>query len=371
MESSLATQHVGAPLTNGTHAKPTYTIIHAEGMWPDDTVEHEIFKSKEGQAYYVNYVQTNLAPTVTEIPKHWSAIDKSLRNQVQGIMLFRLPLTKADLDLFPKLKIVLRMGVGYDRLDRVSLAKRNITVCNIPDYGTCEIADHALALALTLRRGVALHHDMQRFTETPSWLYIPSPLIHRIQAKTFGILGLGRIGMATAMRAKAFGWDVIFYDPYLLNGVDKALGLERVKDTQELFRRSTTLSLHCPCTRETRGMIGYELLSLMPFGSILVNTARGEIVDLDGVERCLKEGNLMAVGFDVLPIEPIPKVGAHPLIQAYRNREEWLMGRMVITPHTAFYSPESYVDIRIKSAETMRDVLIDGGMLNVIRPDQE
>jgi C-terminal binding protein len=263
------------------------------------------------------------------------------------------------------------MGVGYDRLDRVALAKRNVTVCNLPDYGTSEIADHALALALTLRRGVALHHDMQRLNPVAAWMYFDTPLVHRIQKTTFGILGLGRIGMATALRAKAFGWNVLFYDPYLPNGVDKALQVERTKDIKELFRRSTTLSLHCPCTRETRGMIDYSLLSLMPQGSILVNTARGEIVDLDGVERCLKEGNLMAAGLDVLPQEPIPKTGVHPLIEAYRNREEWLMGRMVVTPHTAFYSPESYMDVRVKSAETIRDVLIEGLQTNVIRPEQE
>jgi len=108
-----------------------------------------------------------------------------------------------DLALFPNLKVIVRMGVGYDRLDRVALAERNVTVCNVPDYGTCEIADHALALALSLRRGVLLHHEHQR-GETPApWMYIESPLVQRLQQHTFGILGLGRIGKAAALRAKA------------------------------------------------------------------------------------------------------------------------------------------------------------------------
>jgi C-terminal binding protein len=274
------------------------------------------------------------------------------------------------------------MGVGYDRLDRVALAapKRDpdnsndpptTIVCNVPDYGTAEIADHALALTLTLRRGILLHHDKQRSQPPALWAPVNTPLVARLQTQTFGILGLGRIGTAAALRAKAFGFQVLFYDPYLPNGVDKSLGIARTKDVRELFKRSNVLSLHAPCTRETRGMVGYELLSLLPKGAVLVNTARGEIVDLDGVERCLREGILSGAGLDVLPEEPIPEDNVHPLIRAYREKEEWLEGRMVLTCHTAFFSPESFVDIRVKSAETMRDVLLLGLKSNVITPEME
>lgn len=118
-------------------------------------------------------------------------------------------------------------------------------------------------------------------------------------------------------------------------------------------------------------MIGYDLLSLMPPGAVFVNTARGEVIDLDGVERCLKENILAGVGMDVMPEEPIPEDNVHPLIQAYRNKEDWLEGRMVLTCHSAFYSPESFEDIRVKSAQTMRDVLIDGLRSNIITPEME
>ena len=118
-------------------------------------------------------------------------------------------------------------------------------------------------------------------------------------------------------------------------------------------------------------MVNYDLLSLLPRGSILINTARGEIVNLDGVERCLREDILAGAGLDVMPEEPIPEANVHSLVQAYRRREEWLEGRMVMTCHSAFYSPESFVDIREKSAQTMRDVLIDGLESNVITPEME
>ena len=263
------------------------------------------------------------------------------------------------------------MGVGYDKLDRVALSKRNVTVCNVPDYGTNEIADHALALTLSFRRGILIHNERQRATPPAGWTYINTPLVARLQQSTFGIFGLGRIGTAVALRAKAFGFHVLFYDPYLLNGVDKSLQIERTRDIKELFRRSNVLSLHSPCTRETRGMIGYDLVSLLPPGAVLVNTSRGEVLDLDGVERCLKEGTLAGAGLDVMPEEPIPEDRVHPLVQAYRDKEPWLEGRMVITCHSAFYSPESFVDIRWKSAQTLRDVLIDGLKSNVITPDME
>ena len=103
------------------------------------------------------------------------------------------------------------MGVGYDRLDRAALAKKGITVCNVPDYGTEEIADHALGLVLALRRGILLHHDLQRAEPPAPYCPIDGPLVARSRGATFGILGLGRIGTAVALRAKAFGWYFVLF----------------------------------------------------------------------------------------------------------------------------------------------------------------
>lgn len=351
--------------------KPTFTIIQADGLYPDTSYEQALFAPSRNQDYTLEYLQTDLYPTGVPHPKPWSTIDPSLRSRVNGILTLKMRMTAEDVALFPNLKVIVRMGVGYDRLDRNALHKAGVTVCNVPDYGTCEIADHAIGLALSLRRGILLHHEHQRGEPPAPWMYIDSPLVSRLQKATFGIVGLGRIGTAVALRAKAFGWNVLFYDPYAPNGIDKALGVERTRDIKEVFRRSTTLSLHCPCTRETRGMVTYDLLSLLPRGAIFVNTARGECMDLDGVERCLREGIISGAGLDVLPEEPIPEDNVHPLIQAYRRKEEWLTGRMVITCHTAFYSPQSFVDIREKSAQTMRDVLIDGLKSNIITVDMD
>ena len=195
------------------------------------------------------------------------------------------------------------------------------------DYGTGEIADHAMALVLSLRRGIVHHHDTQRAKPPAEWSPILSPAISRISGSTFGVLGLGLIGTAVALRAKAFGCKVLVYDPFAPNGVDKSLGVERTRDLKDLFRCSSTISVHCPANAQTNKLANYDLLSLMPKGGIIVNTARGEVVDLDDVECCLKENILAAAGLDVVPDEPIPTEGPlHPLIQAYRNQEPWLVG---------------------------------------------
>jgi C-terminal binding protein len=261
------------------------------------------------------------------------------------------------------------MGVGYDRLDRKAAAERGILVCNTPDYGTTEVADHAMAMALALRRGVLLHHDAQRRSPPAPWLPIEGELVRRASVQTFGILGLGRIGTAVALRARAFGFRVVFYDPYRPNGTEAALGIGRAATLEELLRQTDTLSVHAPLTPETRGMLGHAQLSLLKRGAVVVNTARGPILDPDALAALMREGHIAGAGLDVLPVEP-PVDPVPELLRAYRAREEWLEGRLVITPHSAYLTPEAYHDIRVKSAETMRAALLSDRPQNVIRPEE-
>ncbi|GAA5925384.1 hypothetical protein JCM1841_002828 [Sporobolomyces salmonicolor] len=347
-----------------TTGKQVLTILELEGMYLDTELEDAIFAAQSPHAhdYEINFVRGNLSIGGDGPMLGIETLSDELCKSVDGLIVFRL-----------QAKVVVRMGVGYDRLDRVALGERNITVCNVPDYGTNEIARHALALTLALRRGILLHHELQRGDPPAPWQVVDTPLVSRLQKAVFGIVGLGRIGTAVAMRAKAFGCDVIFYDPYLSNGVDKALQLTRVRSLPELFQRASTISIHCPHTHETRRLVDASPLSLLQPRSVLVNTARGEVVDLDGVDAALRSGQLAGVALDVLPVEPTPDDARslHPLLEAYRAEAEWLTGRMVLTPHSAFRSPESLFDIRVKSAQTMREVLIDGLDTNIIRPTME
>ncbi len=185
--------------------------------------------------------------------------------------------------------------------------------------------------------------------------------------QTFGIVGLGRIGTAAALRAKAFGFRVAFYDPNLPNGADLAIGVARARTLDALLTQSDVLSLHAPLTPQTRGMLGARELALLPDGAVLVNTARGPLVDLDALAAALRDGKLAGAALDVLPAEP-PVAPEPALLSAYRAREAWLEGRLIVTPHSAFHTPQAWADIRRKAAETMAAAL-EGKPQNVIAPE--
>ena len=163
---------------------------------------------------------------------------------------------------------------------------------------------------------------------------------------------------------------MVFYDPYLPNGVELGLGVQRAATLEELLAQTDTLSVHTPLTRETRGMLGLKELSLLPRGAVVVNTARGPIIDIDALAALLKSGHLAGVGLDVIPVEP-PVEPVPELLRAYRAREDWTLGRLIITPHAAFYSPQAWDDIRSKSAETMRAALLGLRPQNVIPPESD
>jgi phosphoglycerate dehydrogenase-like enzyme len=333
----------------------TVTILYSENNYPDDSVERRIY-GPDARVIF---------PQVTNSLADLSDADCAA---AEGLMIMRYRVTAADLPRFPRLRAICRMGVGYDGLDRKAAAERQIMILNVPDYGTTEVADHAISLALTLRRGLLLHHEAQRKDPPARWGYIIDPLVRRLGVQTFGIVGLGRIGTAVALRAKALGFRVMFFDPNLPNGAELGVGVTRATTLDDLLRAADVLSVHAPLTPETRGLLGLAQLSLLPQGAVLVNTARGPIVDVDAVATLLKSGHLAGVGLDVLPVEP-PVEPIPELLRAYRAREPWTEGRLIITPHAAFYSPQAWEDIRVKSAETMRAALLGPRPQNVIPPD--
>ena len=332
------------------------TVLYSENNYPDDSVERRIF-GPDVKIVVPKGATTSLADLSDEQCA-----------QADGLMILRFKVTEKDLARFPKLRFVCRMGVGYDGIDRVACAKRQIVVLNVPDYGTTEVADHAMTLALALRRGVLLHLEGQRADPPAAWRYVNDPLLRRSGVQTFGIVGMGRIATAVALRAKAFNFRVMFYDPYLPNGVELGLGVNRAKTLEELLRQTDTLSVHTPLTPETRGMLGLKELSSLPKGAVVVNTARGPIVDIDALATLLKSGHLSGVGLDVIPVEP-PVEPVPELLRAYRAREPWTIVRLIITPHSAFYTPQAWDDIRSKGAETMAAALLGPKPQNVIEPD--
>jgi lactate dehydrogenase-like 2-hydroxyacid dehydrogenase len=262
----------------------------------------------------------------------------------------------------PGTRIVVRLGVGFDNIDVAGWAARGVPVANVPDYGTSEVADHALALMLALRRGTSLYAERLRRDPVREWDWSGAPLMGRLRGSTLGIVGMGRIGIATAARARGFGMEIAFHDPYVPSGLEIALGARRLPNLEELVAASDVVSLHVPLTAETRGLIGAAALSHMRPSAILMNTARGPVVDLDAVCDALRSGRLGGAALDVLPDEPPDP--DHPLLRAWAAREPWLEGRLVLTPHAAFYSPQSLRDLRNKAIETATEFMRSGRVRN-------
>lgn len=248
-------------------------------------------------------------------------------------------------------RIMVRYGVGYDKIDLDALARRGIAFSNNPEYGPEDVADTAMAMILALQRRI-VEHDARARTYGAQWQENHlSPMRHS-RHSCAGIVGLGRIGSSLALRLKPFGYRVLAYDPYLSSGMFRALGVERADSLAELVAQADLLSMHCPLTDETRGMIDGELLAQAKPGLIFVNTARGGLIEsLDLVESALRSGQLAAAGLDVLPQEPPAE---HSLIRAWRERETWLLGRLLVTPHNAFYSDYAFAECRFNAARTAR-----------------
>jgi phosphoglycerate dehydrogenase-like enzyme len=247
------------------------------------------------------------------------------------------PITDRVLAALSQVGIVSRFGAGFDTVDTAAAKKHGVWVSNSPDYGVGEVATHALAMALCLLRHLPFY---DRDVKSGTWHYESPGKLQRVSNLTLGILGLGRIGKRMAHIARNSFKRVIACDPYIIDG-DFPAYVERV-GLEDLFRNSDCISLHLPLTTETRAMVNAALLGQMRPGSVLVNTARGAIVNVDDLAQALNEGRLDGAGLDVLPWEPLP--ADHPIAKH---------PRVVLSPHAAFYSVEAERELRRKAAQNI------------------
>ena len=288
-------------------------------------------------------------------------ISESDWKTADGILLWHhINLNKDILNKINNCKVIVRAGVGFDNVDIELAKKRNIIVCNVPDYGTNDVADHSMALMLALARGIEKYNSEVK--NNKKWDWYSAGELSRISNSTLGIVGLGRIGTSMALRAKAFGMKVIFFDPYIPNGQDKALGITRYDDLVALLNESDVVSIHTPLTKDTKRLADKFFFKHMKDSAIIINTARGQIFDLDDLYDALLNNEIRAVGTDVLPDEP-PNEN-HQLIKDWKNDESWVSGRILITPHSAFYNRESIIELREKAASELKRVLENKNPLN-------
>jgi C-terminal binding protein len=284
--------------------------------------------------------------------------------QADAIMLYHnLTLSKKTIERLNGCKLIVRCGVGYDNVDHAFARQRGIAVANVPDYGNEEVADSAIGLMLTLCRGIHQLNSLLRSGVGP-WRYSQVAPLYRLRGRNFGVVGLGRIGTAAALRAKALGMNVLFYDPYKPCGYDKALGITRIEHLDELLSQSNVLSLHCALTEETHHLINRDTIGKLPAGAYLINTARGAVVDTTALPEALASGQLAGAGIDVLDVEPPPE--DQPLLAAWRDPNHPAHHRLIVNPHSAFYSEEGLLDMRVKGSEACRRALCGQPIPNLV-----
>jgi D-3-phosphoglycerate dehydrogenase / 2-oxoglutarate reductase len=255
---------------------------------------------------------------------------------------------RATIERMERCKVIARYGVGVDIVDVAAASERGILVTNVQDYCTEEVADHAIALWLTLARRIL---DYNEATHAGIWRWQSGQPIRRLRGRTMGIVSFGRIGQAIADRARGFGVEIIAYDPYLSSDIAAAHGAELVEKSA-LLARSDYILMQAPMTPETRHFLGAAEFAEMKPGAILVNTGRGPTVDNAALYRALTEGRLAAAGLDDPEEEPAKRETWSP-----DDNPIFGLPNVVVTPHAAYYSEESIRAARETAASEVARVL--------------
>ena len=260
----------------------------------------------------------------------------------EALLIQYAPMTRRVLEKLPRCKIVSRYGVGVDTIDLRAGADLGIVVSNVPDSGTNEVSDHALAMMLCLTRKVP---QANAYVKNGEWDFRLMAPVRRHKTQTIGIIGIGRIGQTMAHKTHTLGMKVLAHDPY----VDSASLPDYITlvSLEDLLSQADVVSIHCPLTDVTRNMLDEKKLRLMKPSAYLVNTARGNIVNEVALDKLLTEKKLAGAALDVLAVEP--GVASHPLFKH---------DNFYCTPHMAWHSEESEVEMKRKAAEEVRRILL-------------
>ncbi len=248
-------------------------------------------------------------------------------------------------------KIICRMGIGLDNIDIETATELGIPVTNVPDYCVEEVADHAIGLVLALARNIGFYHHRTKLGEYDLTV---GPPMHRLRGRRLGLIGFGRIGREVFQRAVAFGLEVVASTP---SGNSYGTNCEMVS-LEELIATSEIISLHAPLTEKTRHLIDDSSIQKMKEGAFLVNTSRGPLIDPGALERGIEPGIIAGAGLDVFEPEP-PDLSC----SLYKNE------RVIVTPHAAFVSEESLIDLRTSTANQIVSMLKREVPVNVVNPE--
>jgi D-3-phosphoglycerate dehydrogenase len=240
-------------------------------------------------------------------------------------------------------KVIMMLSVGYDCVDVEAATEKLIPVCNTPAYCTDEVSNHAITLILALARKI---HLIVPNSRKAVWDYKYTKQIFNFRHKTLGIIGLGRVGRCLVPKAKGFGMKVSAYDPYVEDDIFALLEVERKYELEDLLKEADYISIHTPLTPETYHLIDAQALSMMKKTTIIINSARGPIIDEGALCDALDAGTIAAAGIDVLEKEP--PAADNPLL-AKQNA--------LVTPHVAWYSEESFEADMIDGMDELERVI--------------
>jgi len=266
----------------------------------------------------------------------------ALGRDADAILNTYAPITEKVIKNLERCRVIVRFGIGVDNVAVDAATERGIMVANTTDYCIDEVADQAMALLLACARGLFPSAKIARDSD---WDFKRMPRLTRIRGQTLGLLGVGRIGSAVAARAKGFGLRILVHDPYVSEEVVRKIGVQRV-NLDTLLNESDFLSIHVPLNAQTLGLIGDEALKRMKPTAYLINVARGKIVDQAALCRALQARRIAGAALDVLETEP-PRPD-DPIL-AFDN--------VILTPHAAWYSEESRLDMRRRAVGQVVSVL--------------
>lgn len=295
-----------------------FKVVYTDNIYKDNEIEYRRF----AEAGYDFSVASS----------HDKETLKKECADADAVMLSFIEMDEELINSLQKCKVIVRCGMGFNNVDIPAATKRGIMVANVQKYCLDEVSDHAVALMLTLIRKTAY---LSRLLREGIWDPAKARPIPRLKDLTLCLYGLGGISSRFATKAKAFGMHVAAYDPFLPAEYFEQMGVERIAEENELFRRADVLSVHLPLNKSTAKIINAEKLAMMKPTAIFLNLARGGLVDEEALIKALQDGKLGGAGLDVLADE-FPSMD-NPLFQ---------MDNVIVSPHIAYYSEGSDVDLR-------------------------
>jgi D-3-phosphoglycerate dehydrogenase / 2-oxoglutarate reductase len=271
----------------------------------------------------------------------------ALAGDADALLCVSYPITESILSRCPKLKVIVRYGVGVDNVDLDAATAHHVMVCNVPDYCIDEVANHTMALLLALNRRIVSLNTSIRSAERP----VLAPM-GALRGETLGLVGYGRLARAVGERAAAFGMRLVAFDPYVSEAPDERVTMTSL---EELLSTSDFVSVHVPLTSSTRNLISANELALMKPTAYLVSTARGGIVFEPALLDALQDGRIAGAGLDVWEHEPV--AADHPLLA---------LPQVIATPHVAYFSDSSAAALRRRVAEITVEALSGSAPASVV-----